>query len=280
MLGPPSTPVHRLSNSVNIESNHVRHRCKPSVCLLHHLSLVTLAITMATPAVSVAASRPSNLSLTTSIIPPSLLSIEDLLFETKLEDAMEKLRDAWNSVHADVNSDAKISSSRVQNRSRRNIDESGMTADDGRVYGNTTGHQDDRQHQIKIAKSLNLVVNCTRCVQHDRARSIRIENIKFSILSKLGMERPPNVSLDMVPKIPRLNQMLSHLSLPMLSDDSGSTDPTTTTTTTMASNELDPISRYLSTHHFGPINTDTGDDDEEEFFVNAEKSIVFARERK
>lgn len=266
----------------------------------------------------------------TKILQPFSLTLEELLLETRLEDAMNKLIDAWHSVHVNSKQSDNISDSgnkdklisltqqtnvgekhknseydtkpsiainrsrrwtpkysnlkvldNVNNKTKNNyFDEMEMMpSDDARVYQTyPTGAKDNilvnnkQTREEKIVEHLNkeqkLTLNCSRCVEHDKARSLRIENIKFSILNKLGMERPPNVSLSRIPKIPHLKHFLNNVPPQMMND--GHQNP---------NNDMDPVSRYLSTHHFGPIYDDT-DFGGEEFFVNAEKSISFARERK
>lgn len=97
-----------------------------------------------------------------------------------------------------------------------------------------------------------IVKNCTRCRPKEEARSLRLESIKYSILNKLGMERPPNISRKSLPNIPPIIRLLKQ-------------NPSAT-------------QKRFSDDFFGPLNQhDDADSDENDFYVNTEKSIIFAQ---
>lgn len=120
----------------------------------------------------------------------------------------------------------------------------------------------------KMDNSVNVTIKCKLCALDEHAKTLRIETIKMNILSKLNMDRAPNVSLKMLPKIPPINSMLTRLSN-ILNDDSG-------TITSLPKT----VSKIVGNDYFGPLHDYPGSsEDEDEFFVNAEKSIVFAQKR-
>ena len=104
--------------------------------------------------------------------------------------------------------------------------------------------------------------NCTRCVLHEEAKSRRLETIKVNILNKLGLKSAPNITGKALPRIPPLHHLLDRYN--MLGDDPRVSGP-----------------QLL--HGFVEEQDHTVDRDEEdleEFFVNAERSISFAQKRK
>lgn len=129
-------------------------------------------------------------------------------------------------------------------------------------------HHSYLKNSGNMDNSVNATIKCKLCALDEHAKTLRIETIKMNILSKLNMDRAPNVSLKMLPKIPPINSMLTRLSN-MLNDDSGTITPLPKT-----------VSKIVGNDYFGPLHDYLGNnDDEDEFFVNAEKSIVFAQKR-
>lgn len=99
--------------------------------------------------------------------------------------------------------------------------------------------------------------NCTRCVMHEEARSRRLESIKNDILNKLGFSSAPNITGKSLPRIPPLHHLLDRYG--MMGDDPHAA----------GSGYLDEQEAHSSDN-----------EDYEEFYVNAERSISFAQSRK
>ena len=108
----------------------------------------------------------------------------------------------------------------------------------------------------------NSSINCSRCVLHEEAKSRRLENIKVNILNKLGLKVAPNITGKLLPRIPPLHHLLDRYN--MLGDDPRVSGP-------------QMLNSFMEDHdHI----QDKDRDDFEEFFVNAERSISFAQNRK
>ncbi|UXI23294.1 hypothetical protein NH340_JMT09237 [Sarcoptes scabiei] len=166
----------------------------------------------------------------------------------------------------------------------------------GIKYNHINGGREEREEQrdgqpsSRGSDSISSKSNrtCSKCWNDERTRKLRIESIKMNILNKLNMDRAPNVSLRMLPKIPPVDLMLNHLSQTM-NDDSGLIDHLPRTISKIVGNDYFGPLNQRSTHLFKSNNfdhhhrskdydPDENDDDEGEFFFNAEKSIVFAQE--
>ncbi|CAN7939558.1 unnamed protein product, partial [Ixodes hexagonus] len=61
--------------------------------------------------------------------------------------------------------------------------------------------------------------NCTRCSSQGESRLARLQAIKAQILSKLGMQRAPNVTRSAVPGIPPLHRLLDHYDAGLMQAD-------------------------------------------------------------
>jgi hypothetical protein len=104
--------------------------------------------------------------------------------------------------------------------------------------------------------------NCTRCVLHEEAKSRRLETIKVNILNKLGLKVAPNITGKSLPRIPPLHHLLDRYN--MLGDDPRVSGP-----------QL--LNSFIEDNDH---TIDKEEEDLEEFFVNAERSISFAQKRK
>ena len=106
---------------------------------------------------------------------------------------------------------------------------------------------------------ISSAMNCTRCVVHEEARSRRLETIKADILNKLGFKTAPNITSKTLPRIPHLQHLFPGYHAGMQSDDPQLLDP----------NDENSF-----------IDKTNQDNDFEEFYVNAQRSISFAELRK
>lgn len=116
-------------------------------------------------------------------------------------------------------------------------------------------------HHINDSIPFSSAINCTRCVMHEEARSRRLETIKADILNKLGLKTAPNITSKTLPRIPHLQHLFPGYHAGMQSDS-----PLL----------FDDI--YDQTHSF--IHQTNQENDFEEFYVNAQRSISFAEPRK
>ncbi|KAG8181491.1 hypothetical protein JTE90_016578 [Oedothorax gibbosus] len=55
--------------------------------------------------------------------------------------------------------------------------------------------------------------NCTRCGERGERRAMRLDMIKFQILSQLGLKEAPNVTSRQLPHIPPLDSLLDHYTM-------------------------------------------------------------------
>ncbi|XP_075680454.1 growth/differentiation factor 8-like [Dermatophagoides pteronyssinus] len=259
-----------------------------------------------------------NISSSSLLMKNRLLLADSLLAEQNLNDAIKKLTIVWDLVHNNDNNNnnnlnfsnnnfnnqflnlsmisLSLQSSKLQqqeqktvshNRSRRstlskqNDDDNQMLSDDSSIYSGlssteniTTSASTMMKNNKQQSKILRLNRNCTTCLNDEQTRQLRIESIKLNILNKLNMERAPNVSIRSLPKIPPINSMLNHLSQ-MMNDQSSS--PSTL-------NDLNDSPKIMSkildlNDYFGPINHQNDDNQDEQEFISAEKSIVFAQQK-
>ncbi|KAH7643315.1 growth/differentiation factor 11-like protein [Dermatophagoides farinae] len=132
-----------------------------------------------------------------------------------------------------------------------------------------------QQQQQQQSQMIRMNRNCTSCLNDEHTRQLRIESIKMNILNKLNMERAPNVSIRLLPKIPPINSMLNRFSQMMNDQSSSSSDGTPKMMTKILgiNDYFGPINNL----DFGTANVDDNDDDNE--FVSTEKSIVFAQQQ-
>lgn len=108
------------------------------------------------------------------------------------------------------------------------------------------------------------VRNCSRCFMQTEARSRRLEEVKLEILHKLGLSQAPNVTIKDLPRIPPLQNLLGD----DMSDDyyhQEENEDEQMVGDMPASNT--PTSHQSPLHEF------------EDFYVNTEKSISFAKIR-
>ncbi|EEC01625.1 growth differentiation factor 11, gdf11, putative [Ixodes scapularis] len=61
--------------------------------------------------------------------------------------------------------------------------------------------------------------NCTRCASQGESRLARLQAIKAQILSKLGMQRAPNVTRSVLPGIPPLHRLLDRYDAGLMQAD-------------------------------------------------------------
>lgn len=250
----------------------------------------------------------------------STLLLEELLQEQSLENAIYKLTNAWNRAHGEkekennlpsngLTSDPMISSMQVkmsQLSNEASDRQSGRTVEHTRKrrwakpqnagpsdYSHTTynllrandmvennksrgtlSKETPQQESVQGKKSTRaqemspplVTANCTRCRHKDEARSLRIETIKFNILNRLGWESPPNVSGKLIPDAPPVQQALEHYS--------------------RIHGDISRPYRMGNFHqkrfadnHFSPMHHDSNQF-ADEFFVNVQKSYIFAKPRK
>lgn len=116
--------------------------------------------------------------------------------------------------------------------------------------------------------------NCTRCLLQDEARTRRLEEVKMEILRKLGLSQAPNVTVRDLPRIPPLENLLSEEDVDdeeyLTSRRSGNLDDDE-----MMSDA--PIASPSSRLHYSSASGHA--EEFEDFYVNTEKSITFARIR-
>lgn len=106
-------------------------------------------------------------------------------------------------------------------------------------------------------------LNCTRCMKHGDARERRLQEIKMDILNKLGLKQAPNVTSKALPRIPPLHHLLDRYGMVGEESEPG------------ASYDEDSASQMAGDMPFAE------DEEEfEEFYVNAERSISFSQLRK
>lgn len=124
--------------------------------------------------------------------------------------------------------------------------------------------------------------NCSRCFLQEEARSRRLEEVKLEILRKLGLSQAPNVTARDLPRIPPLQNLLS--------DDDMDDDEFSSGTSSSREDE-DMLSDAPVRTPAGSSFTNPGShrlqyssasglsEEFEDFYVNTEKSISFAKIR-
>ena len=118
---------------------------------------------------------------------------------------------------------------------------------------------ESKHHNIESSIPISSAMNCTRCVVHEEARSRRLETIKADILNKLGFKTAPNITSKTLPRIPHLQHLFPGYHAGMQSDYPQLLDP----------NDENSF-----------IDKTNQENDFEEFYVNAQRSISFAELRK
>lgn len=213
-------------------------------------------------------------------------SISQILEDDNLESALKNFLDEWDRIH------------RSRDHSLSNTNDSVITnqliaGNTDSEFNETFGWQSDSaQVSVSSTSALTAAVasirhkrrygtdnleelferrvdeedeasegNCTRCVRHEEAKSRRLENIKVNILNKLGLKAAPNITGKPLPRIPPLHHLLDRYN--MLGDDPRVTGP-----------------QLLSDFMEDQDSTQTRDNEDfEDFFVSAERSISFAQQR-
>ena len=129
-----------------------------------------------------------------------------------------------------------------------------------RPHENKVHNYDDEEYN----ENLHPTGNCTRCQLHGDARMRRLEEIRGEILYKLGLKQAPNVTVRELRKLPPLHNILGRYGL--LDDE-----------------ETDANDDRQSLADPDRMAGDMPRDEEpefEDFYVNAEKSLSFAKNRK
>ncbi|XP_054164627.1 growth/differentiation factor 8-like [Oppia nitens] len=132
-------------------------------------------------------------------------------------------------------------------------------------------HDDEDDDDLAYDEQSLSGVNCTRCVLHEEAKTRRLETIKVNILNKLGLKSAPNITGKPLPRIPPLHHLLDRYN--MLGDD-----PRLLTGQQLFNGfNIDDNDQTIDKDGDNDGIGGGGDDDYEEFFVNAERSISFAQ---
>lgn len=237
------------------------------------------------------------------------MNLNDLMHEATLEEAIEKLRQTWTLKHNPrelLSSQQQqqqqprgvISSPQVQlahaqtstsnsnnnnnlSRSRRSSDNNATTSNlPTNLINMPTAYKYSSNAIVgfmqRIAENMNLAagddaaavkvgVQCAECRNKEDSRQLQLKNIQLNILNKLGFEAPPNVSSERIPKVPALKHFLDTNNHNQIGDKV----------------QLKPGQKsFLDAEYFGPIYQEADDDEGDDYFVSAEKSIVFAQRRK
>ncbi|XP_050522742.1 growth/differentiation factor 8-like isoform X2 [Daktulosphaira vitifoliae] len=126
-------------------------------------------------------------------------------------------------------------------------------------------------------------VQCSSCLAHDQLKSLSIELIKDSILSKLGMKRPPEFGGRRPPKVPADLPPLKDL-IHTYNDLSGSVvvrphirhkSHHSEASGDSSDMQSDEASRYATTKSPGTPYVDSSDDDD--YHMKTHKLIAFAQ---
>lgn len=293
--------IQRIGSERGQRSHSKRNRPWPWTLLLLPLLFFTSTVVQAAFQQSITTSTSSSsthlnhsnpphitaqLPLTLISSPSSLL--EGLLEEPSLEKAIRRLTDAWNDVHQITST--MISSKQV-NQLLKGEDEKEKEAEVGGHSRTKRSHYQGSQPPAQAfipssSSSMNTAThtitsttttingNCTRCRLKEEARSLRIETIKLNILNRLGLERPPNISRNALPNIPPLQGDLLLRQFQMQQQQpQGNGDARTVKVASANSHQK----RHAG---FGPIHQFESDYYADEYYVNPQKSFVFAQSRK
>lgn len=178
---------------------------------------------------------------------PSTFVIQFLIISTLLINTFSFVHSSVNGHHTDV----------LYNQG---IDRSGGgDGDDEDIDTNTANHHNYRE-EVNYA-------NCTRCSLQSESRARRLLEIKTDILNKLGLKAAPNITI-------RNHQQLQLPPLQNLLRNNRDNFGHNTIDTHGSTREMD-INMMMAGDQ--PI---ADDDDFEDFYVSAEKSLSIARNRK
>lgn len=213
------------------------------------------------------------LEASTNLAPITLL--EGLLEEPSLEEAIRRLTDAWNDAHSGegeqkrgMHQNPMISSKQVK-LEEKNV----FVGEEGHIRSKRSHqHQSVPPAQSIHPSSSNTASNCTRCRLKEEARSLRIETIKFNILARLGLDRPPNISRHSLPPIPPLDGDLLLRQYQMHQGNEARTIKVAS---------ANSHQKRHAAGGFGPVQQDYyGAEYADDYYVNPQKSFVFAQSRK
>ncbi|CAG2161864.1 unnamed protein product, partial [Oppiella nova] len=148
----------------------------------------------------------------------------------------------------------------IWSRSLRNSAQTSHTSDTSLSSNahKSSNEEDEQLEDLTVDEEFSSH-NCTRCVLHEEAKSRRLETIKVNILNKLGLKVAPNITGKSLPRIPPLHHLLDRYN--MLGDDPRVSGP-----------QL--LNSFIEDNDH---TIDKEEEDLEEFFVNAERSISFAQ---
>lgn len=123
--------------------------------------------------------------------------------------------------------------------------------------------------------------NCTRCFLQEEARSRRLEEVKLEILRKLGLSQAPNVTVRDLPRIPPLQNLLSEDDV---EDEESELPPGSSFSHEDEDMQSDaPVRSTVPGGSFNRIHFSSASlghaEEFEDFYVNTEKSISFAKIR-
>lgn len=308
----PSTHCDHHSCSNYHHIHHSKRRANTNLLSSHSLlfTIVVAALSLAIPFTLIAPIagvtipvQPLQQQRPPLHLADSSSSLVAMLHEPDWEQAMAQFKERWNQEHSINTPNQQISSQlsskqvsldltkndqvatqiRLRRSSNKNVAlyTEEMSSDDSRIY-----HQSG---DVKPSPSLALAQTkdqskpsssslpsttshshrkCSSCTNTmEESQRIQIENIKTDILNKLGMRSVPNITKKAMPKIPPLRHLFAN-DLLMQGDSADSASKS-------SHNNHDPFSMFQD-DYFGPVQSNK---EEEHFFVNAEKSVVFAQAR-
>lgn len=206
------------------------------------------------------------------------LSLEGLLSNPNLEDAIQRLTAAWHSANSlDTPTKQILISNLISSSSSPSSSSSSNSS-----TATPTDHHSRARRSLSPTQALDnsssdesYGANCTKCRDKDEARALRIEAIKAGILSKLGFERAPNVSAKSLPKIPPISHFLDRYQISGNIEQNGFKGKHGENEKLFNSYRK----RHANPDYFGPLKLEQ-DSIVDEYFVSAERSIVFAQKGK
>ena len=143
--------------------------------------------------------------------------------------------------------------------------------------------QEEVEEREDEVPSLSGSRNCSRCVLQEEARSRRLEEVKLEILRKLGLTQAPNVTVRDLPRIPPLQNLLGddltddylseHFDGELMASDMPASPSLHQQRTHQQQQQRQRTSSSFSRSPLASAH------EYEDFYVNTEKSISFAKPR-